>query len=148
MGNGFLECQVFLIDHITTSWYCLHNWPMGLCTYRLLNLAFQLLNFNLTYGTLWTSAGGGLLILILEKFSLFRLATLITLVSLMWKWMVLFLRENHPLGCWDNLSLLNWIGPLILSSLLKLPFGPTLAASLEKLDHHRNVASWSPFYRS
>ena len=39
----------------------------------------------------------------------------------MWKWMDLFLRKNHFLKCWSWLSLLNWIGALTLSILLKLP---------------------------
>ena len=40
---------------------------------------------------------------------------------LMWKWMGLFLRKNHLLRCWGWPSLLNWIGVLTLSLLLKLP---------------------------
>ena len=32
------------------------------------------------------------------------------------KWMGLFLRKNHLLGCWADL-LLNWTGALILSLL-------------------------------
>ena len=47
--------------------------------------------------------------------------TLITLFLLMWKWMGLFLRKNHLLRCWGWPSLLNWIGALKLSLLLKLP---------------------------
>ena len=39
----------------------------------------------------------------------------------MWKWMGLFWRKNHLLRCWHWLSLLNWIGALTLSLLLKLP---------------------------
>ena len=39
----------------------------------------------------------------------------------MWKLMDLFLRENHLLRCWGWLSLLNWIGGLTLTLLLKLP---------------------------
>ena len=35
--------------------------------------------------------------------------------------MGLFLRKNQFLRCWDWLSLLNWIGALTLSLLLKLP---------------------------
>ena len=38
----------------------------------------------------------------------------------MWKWMGLFLRKNNLLRCWGWLSLLNWIGALRLSLLLKL----------------------------
>ena len=43
------------------------------------------------------------------------------MVVLMWKWIGLFLRKNHLLRCWGWLSLLNWIGALMLSLLLKLP---------------------------
>ena len=46
---------------------------------------------------------------------------LITMVLLMWKWMGLFLRKNNLLRCWGWPSLLNWIGVLTLSLLLKLP---------------------------
>ena len=56
----------------------------------------------------------------LQKLSWFRLTSLITLVLLMWKWIGLFLRKNHLLKCWDWFSLLNWIGALTLSLLLKL----------------------------
>ena len=35
--------------------------------------------------------------------------------------MGLFLRKNHLLRCWGWISLLNWIGAVILSLLLKLP---------------------------
>ena len=38
----------------------------------------------------------------------------------MWKWMGLFLRKNHLLRCFGWPSLLNWIGTLTLSLLLKL----------------------------
>ena len=44
-----------------------------------------------------------------------------TLVLLVWKWMGLFLRKNLLLRCWGWLSLLNWIGAVTLSLLLKLP---------------------------
>ena len=44
-----------------------------------------------------------------------------TLVLLMWNWIVMFLGENHLLKCWSWLSLLNWIGELTWSLLLKLP---------------------------
>ena len=39
----------------------------------------------------------------------------------MWKWRGLFIREYHLLRCWGWLSILNWIGVLTLSLLLKLP---------------------------
>ena len=45
----------------------------------------------------------------------------ITLVLLTWKWIGLFLRKNHLLRCWGWPFLLNWIGVLTLSLLLKLP---------------------------
>ena len=67
------------------------------------------------------SAGSGLLISMLEKLNLFCLTSLITLVLVMLKWMRMFLRENHLLGCWGCLSLLYWIEALILSGMLKLP---------------------------
>ena len=60
-----------------------------------------LLNLNLTYCTLWTEAESGLLISMLEKFSLFHLTSL--------------------LGCLDCPSVLNWNGALTLSALLNLP---------------------------
>ena len=54
-----------------------------------------LLNLNLTYETLWTGAGRGLLISMLEKLDWFHLTSLITLVLLMLNWMGLFLWKNH-----------------------------------------------------
>ena len=54
----------------------------------------------------------------LEKFDLFHLRGLITPVLLIWKWTGLFLKKNNLLR--DFLSLVNWIGILILSLLLKL----------------------------
>ena len=78
-----------------------------------------LLNLNLIYETLWTRVRSGLLISMLGKLSWFRLTGLITMVLLMWKWMGLFLRKNHLLKCWVW-PLLNWIGVLTLSLLLKL----------------------------
>ena len=39
----------------------------------------------------------------------------------MWKWMGLSLSKNHLLRYWGWLALLNWIGALKLSILLKLP---------------------------
>ena len=70
---------------------------------------------------LLNGAENGLLISMLEKLNSFCLTGLITLVLLMWKWMDLFLGENHLLRCWVWLALLNWIGALTLSLLLKLP---------------------------
>ena len=80
-----------------------------------------LLNLNLIYKTLWTWARSGLLISMFRKLSWFCLTILITLVLWMWKWMGLFLSKNHLLRCWVWPSLLNWIGFLTLSLLLKLP---------------------------
>ena len=45
---------------------------------------------------------------------------ILSLVVLIWKWMGLFLRKKHLLRCCGCLSLLNWIGALTLSLLLKL----------------------------
>ena len=53
-----------------------------------------LLNLNLIYETLRTSARSDLLISMLGKLSWFCLTSLITLVLLMWKWTGLFLREK------------------------------------------------------
>ena len=80
-----------------------------------------LLNLNLIYQTLWTGVRSGLLISMIEKLSWFRLTNLITMVLLMWKWMGLFMRKNRLLRCWGWPSVLNWIGALTLSVLLKLP---------------------------
>ena len=79
-----------------------------------------LLNLNLIYKTLWTGIRSGLLISMQGRLSWFRLTSLITMVLLMWKWMGLFLRKNHLLRYWVWPSLLNWIGVLTLSLLLKL----------------------------
>ena len=56
----------------------------------------------------------------LEKVNWFHLIGLITLVLLIWKWMVLFWKKNHLLRCCGWLSHLKWIGALKLSLLLKL----------------------------
>ena len=94
-----------------------------------------LLNLNLIYKKLWTGAGSGLLISILEKLNWFPLARLIKLAILIWKWMGLFLEKNNLLWCWSWLCLLNWIGALTLSLLLKLP-----PRSLDSL--HEASFSW------
>ena len=54
-----------------------------------------LLNLNLMYETLWTGVRSGLLISMLRKLSWVHLTGRITIVLLMLKWMVLFLRKNH-----------------------------------------------------
>ena len=60
------------------------------------------MNLNLVYVTLWTGAGRGLVILMLEKLNLFCLTGLRTLVLLMRKWVDLFLWKNHLLKLyWD-----------------------------------------------
>ena len=59
------------------------------------------------------------MISMLEKVSVFRSTGLITLVLLMWRWMGLFLSKN-VLSCWEFLCLLNWVGFITLSPLLKL----------------------------
>ena len=64
---------------------------------------------------------GKKLISMLEKLNKLHLTGLNTLVLLVSKWIGLFLRKNHLLRCWGWLSLLNWIGVLTLSLLLKLP---------------------------
>ena len=80
-----------------------------------------LLNWNLIYKALWTGVKSALLISMLGNLSWFCLTGLITMVLLMSKWMGLFLRKNNLLRCWSWPSLLNWIGVLTLSLLLKLP---------------------------
>ena len=76
---------------------------------------------SMIYKTLWTEVGRGFLISMLEKLNWFSLTSLITVVLLMWKWIMLFLRKIHLLRCWGWLSVLNWIGALTLSLLVKLP---------------------------
>ena len=56
----------------------------------------------------------------LEKLSWCFLTGLMTLMLLMWKWMGLFLRENHLLRCWGWLALLNCLGSYIIL-LIKVP---------------------------
>ena len=56
----------------------------------------------------------------LGKLILFLLTGLIILALLMRKWMGLFLKKNNLLRHCDSSSLLNWIGALALSTLLKL----------------------------
>ena len=85
------------------------------------NLNWILPNLNLIYETSWNGVKSGILISILGKLSWFGLTGPITVVLLMWKWMGLVLRKNHLLRYWGWLSLLNWIGALTLSLLLKLP---------------------------
>ena len=79
-----------------------------------------LLNLNVIWNGMGYGVRSGLLISMLGKLNWFRLTSLI-IVLLMWKKMGLFLRRNHLLRCRDWPSLLNWIGVLTLSLLLKLP---------------------------
>ena len=74
------------------------------------------LNLNLTYRTLWIGGGRDLLMSMLDKLSLCHLSGVLTLVLLMWKWMVLFLK-GCLLKCWGYLFLLNGIGTLTASLL-------------------------------
>ena len=67
---------------------------------------------------LWTGAGKGLFISILEKINLFHLTSNADAIDVKMDGSVL---KNHLLRYWYCLSLLNWIRTLILSLLLKLP---------------------------
>ena len=118
----------FLVLHF--SYYTLMTFLMKLSVILLSMLMILLSilrhqicgnNLNLIYETLWTGAGSALLISMLGKLNCFHLSSLIILVLLMWKWMSLSLRRNHLLRCWGWLSLLNCIGAVTLSLLLKLP---------------------------
>lgn len=76
-----------------------------------------LLNLNLTFEVLRIGVGSCLVLLVYENWSCF---IQITLVLLLWKWMVLSLMKNRLLRNLDFLSLLMWIGLCALSLLLKL----------------------------
>ena len=58
-------------------------------------------------------------------FQCWKNSGLISLIRLVLYWCytatLVFLRKNNLLRCWGWLSLLNWIGALILSLLLKMP---------------------------
>ena len=92
--------------------------------HRTLSLLGPINKWNLTISYLldkfdhifWTGTGNDL-----EKLNWFCLTGLIRLVQLIWKWVGLILRKNHLWRCWGCLSLLNWIGALTLSLLLKRP---------------------------
>ena len=58
-----------------------------------------ILNLNLTYKTLQTGAGSGLLISMLEKVNLFHWTNLKTLLPLLWKCISLLLKKNHLSRC-------------------------------------------------
>ena len=68
----------------------------------------------MTYETLWTGIGGGLLITILGKLNLFHLIIQIVIDV---KWIGLCLMKNHL----DHLFPQIWISALAVSLLLKLP---------------------------
>ena len=86
----------------------------------LATTAIAFWTMNLIYETLW--AGRKWLVdLNAGKAQLVLFDWSITLVLLIWKCVGLFLWKNHLLRCWGWLSLLNWIGTLTLSLLLKLP---------------------------
>ena len=114
----------FLVLHL--SYYTLMIFRMMLYVIllsMLMILLWQQLEFAAEFESdLWDTVDWGrkrllLLISMLERLNWFHLTSLITLVLLMWKLMCLFLRKNHFLG-W--LFLLNWIGALKLSLLLKM----------------------------
>ena len=81
-----------------------------------------LLNLNVIYEILWTGVKSGLLISLLGKFTWFWLAGQINNnSSIDMKMEGSVLEENQLLSCWGWVSLLNWIGVLTLSLLVKLP---------------------------
>ena len=67
----------------------------------------------------WIGARNGFLISVVGKLNWFHLTGLMILVLMMWKWIGLFLRKNNLLRCWSWISLLDWIGALTVSLLLK-----------------------------
>ena len=77
------------------------------------------LNLNLIYKILWTGTRSGLFISMLGKINSFFERSDKSGSIEMWKWVGLFLRKNNLLRCWGWSSLLNWIGTLTLSLLLK-----------------------------
>ena len=86
------------------SCYSLMKFVMTLSVILLSMLMILLSNLSvikhLMYNMLWTGAGSGLSISMLEKLILHCLTSLITLVLLMWKWMGLFLRGNDLFSSW------------------------------------------------
>ena len=117
----------FLVLHF--SYYTLMTFLMlsGILLSMLMILLWQQLEltseFESDLQATEDSAGGGLLISMLEKLNWFHLTGLITLMLMTRKWMGLFLKKNHLLRCWSWMlrSLPNWIGHLTLSLLLSLP---------------------------
>ena len=80
-----------------------------------------LLNLNLICETLWTGSRSSFVDFNARKTQLVPIDQSNNTDSLMQKCVGLFLRKNHFLRCWGWPSLLNWIGVLTLSLLLKLP---------------------------
>ena len=89
-----------------------------------------LINLNLTYETLWNGVRSCLLISMLGKLSWFRLTSLIA---------------NGSIDVKMDSCYLELLGKLQKRTCRAV--GPSLAASLETLAHHHNVACLSLFYR-
>ena len=132
VGSPHKKIQLML-EILKAPFLFLHCYYCALMTFvmvsvillSMLMMLFSILSVfrNLICGkskTLWTRAGICLLISKLEGLDWFHLAGLIALVLLIWRCIGLFLRVNHLLRNWGWLSLLNWIGDLTLSLLLKL----------------------------
>ena len=100
-------------------------------------------------GWVWIRAGGGLLILMLEKLNWFRLTVLITLVLLMWKWMGLFLRKNQYFEMTFSPKFETGSPSCYLELLDKLQkqkcraVGLFFATSLEPMAHRQNIFNFS-----
>ena len=114
----FIVCDILII----LFWFFFVDCKL-FCLYLVINV---LIEKKIGFWTwIWSTRQCGLrqkwLVDFNAEISWFCLTVLITLVWLMWKWMGLFMRKNHLLRCWGWLSLLNWIGALTLSLLLKLP---------------------------
>ena len=93
-------------------------------------------------------ARSDLLISMLGKLDWFCLTSLITLILLISEWMCPFLRKNHLLRCLCWPSLLNWIGTLTLSLLLKMHLRKLEPSSFYEvsfswgINHHKSTI-WS-----
>ena len=98
---------------------------------------------------MWIGAGGGLLILMLEKLNWFRLTGLITLVLLMWKWIGLFLRKNQYFEMTFSPKFETGSPSCYLELLDKLQkqkcraVGLFFATSLEPMAHRQNIFNFS-----
>ena len=113
----FIVCDILII----LFWFFFVDCKL-FCLYLVINVLIEKKNGLWTW--IWSTRQCGLrqkwLVDFNVEISWFCLTVLITLVQLMWKWMGLFMRENHLLRCWGWLSLLSWIWPLALSLLLKV----------------------------